>query len=119
VRVRRIAAAVDDVALFCERSLLREAIRAVQLVEVVRDQRALCVVPGTAADSIAGVDRGLSARRVRTQIGVPHVSATSHRAGARLADLIRTRQSAEVRAISGAGAGDKETHRSGIRRRHR
>src|SRR4051794_28719728 len=57
VAVRRVAAAVDDIALFVERGVLGDAVLvAVEGGDVVGDLLALGIVPRTAADAVLGVD---------------------------------------------------------------
>src|SRR4051812_3579237 len=66
VLVWRVAAAVDDPALFGEGGLLGDLVGvAMQLGDTSRDQLALGIVPGPAADPVFGVDAG------GAEIGVP------------------------------------------------
>src|SRR5216684_3941874 len=62
--VRLVAAAVDDFALFAECGLLGQIVRAMQLGDILGDDRALGILPRPLADAVAGVDRGLAARRL-------------------------------------------------------
>ena len=80
VLVRRVAAAVDDLALFGERGLLGEVVGAVQLRDVLGDDDALGVLPRAAADAILGVDG--AARPCVLQVGVPRLAAAPPAAAA-------------------------------------
>src|ERR1700752_1446934 len=66
------------VALFGELCLPGEIVLVgMQVVDVLRDANALDVDPGTVADTVAGVDRGLTARRGRAEIRTPRAIACS------------------------------------------
>src|SRR5712664_1885395 len=78
VHVRRIAAPVDRLTFFSQGGLLGDVVLAVQLSQILRDDDALGVLPGTAADTVARVDRAGS---LGAQIRVPglffHDTATT------------------------------------------
>ena len=74
VPVRRVAAAVDHLALLGQRGLLADlVVGAVQIVDVLRDHLALGVLPRAVADAVAGVDGCPGA--LRAQIGAPGLAA--------------------------------------------
>src|SRR3954454_5553669 len=76
VPVRRVAAAVDDLALLAERGLLGEIVgRAVQLGDVLGDHRALGILPRSLADAIFGVDGRLAVGGLRREIRPPALRA--------------------------------------------
>src|SRR5438093_1131239 len=57
VHVRRVIDAVDRLALLGERGLLREVVVGrVQLLDALRDDHALGVLPRSAADAVACID---------------------------------------------------------------
>src|SRR2546426_3346447 len=107
VHVRRIAAPVDHLTLLGQRRLLADVVLAVQLGYVLRDDDALGVLPGTAADAVSRVDRAGS---LGAQIRVPGLGARARGPTEQLAPLVRPGEAAEVPALSGAGAGDEEAH---------
>src|SRR5436305_2074980 len=106
--VRRVAAAVDDLALFAERSLLGEVVGAMQLAEILGDHHALGVLPRTLADAVARVLRGLAVGGLRRQIRAPGFRARARRLRQRLAIIVGARKAAEIAAIADAGAGDEK-----------
>src|SRR5882724_6203019 len=106
VHVRRVAAPVHGRALLGQRGLLADVVLAVQLGKIVRDDDALGVLPGTAADAVACVDGAGAA--LSAQIRMPGLGAGARRGAEQLAELVRADDSAEVAALSGAGARDEE-----------
>ena len=69
VPVRRIAAAVDRLALLVQRGLLGQVVAvAVQIGDALGDHRALGVLPRAVADAILGVH---GVRALRAEIGAP------------------------------------------------
>src|SRR5262245_1690676 len=70
VLVGRVAAALDHLALLVQRRLLVDlGVVAMQILDVLRDHHALGIVPGTAADAIARIDRRGARRRKVAEIG--------------------------------------------------
>ncbi len=61
--VGRIAAAVDDLALFRQRGLLGQVVRAVQFGDVLGDGYAFGVHPRPFANAVASVHRSGALRR--------------------------------------------------------
>src|SRR5207244_9043203 len=102
VHVRRIAAAVDRLALLGEGGLLVDVVLAVQLRQIFRDDEALGVEPGPATDAVAGVDR---AGALRAQIRPPGLGPRAGRRAQELTLLVRPGRPAAVPALSGADAG--------------
>src|SRR5262245_47505790 len=77
---RRVATAVDHVALFAERGLLAElVVGAVQVVDVLRHHVSLGIAPRAGPDAVAGIDGLPAARRLRAQIGAPGLAAGAGR----------------------------------------
>ena len=78
----------------------------VKLRQVVGDQRAARVVPGTRADAIAGVHGR------RRQIRVPRLGAQGrrHRRRQRLAKGVRAVETVEIATVGHPPAGHEETH---------
>src|SRR2546428_8804659 len=101
VHVRRIAAPVDHLTLFGQGGLLGDVVLAVQLSQILRDDDALGVLPGTAADAVARVD---GAGALCAQIRVPGLGARARGPTDQLAPLVRPRETPDVPSISGAGA---------------
>src|SRR5262249_26534168 len=105
VRVRRVAAPVDGVALLGERGLLVDVVRAVELGEVLGDDDALGVLPGPCADAVARID---GAGALRAQIRLPGLGARARRRAEQLTELVGTREPAAIAALAGALARDEE-----------
>src|ERR1700760_115579 len=101
--VRRVAAAVDDVALFAERGLLAQIVGgAVQISDILRDHDALRVLPWSLADAVARVDRGLAVGFLGREVGMPALHAGSIEArGLRqfLAMVVGASDAAEIGAV--------------------
>src|SRR5580693_1248986 len=108
--VGRVAAAIDDVAFFGKRGLLGQVILAMQLRDILGDDDALGIGPGTFADAIAGIGRRLAVSGLRAQISMPGVAAGAGGLRELLAVLIGAGKAAEIGAIAGADAGDEECH---------
>src|SRR6185436_99275 len=72
VHVRRVAPAVDRLALLGQRRLLGDVVLAVQLGHVLGDDGSLGVLPGTSTDAVTRVD---GAGALRAQVGVPGLAA--------------------------------------------
>jgi hypothetical protein len=110
VHVGCVAAAVDHRAVLGQCGLFGEHVRAMQFVEVARDERSLGIVPGPMPDAVAGVDGGRSGDRLRAQIGVPGAPTRSNRRGEGLAVRIGAGEPAQIAALAGAGAGKEKAH---------
>ena len=120
VAVRRIAAAVDDLAFLAQRSLLGEIVRpAVQLGDVLGDDDALGVPPRAFADAVARVHRRLAVGGLRRQISAPDLGTCASRLGQGLAMPVGTSKAAEIAALAGAVAGEEEAHVRAVSRRSR
>src|SRR6478735_6283587 len=114
VHVRRVATAVDDIALLGERGLLGEVVRAMQLGHAVGDDDALGVAPRAGADAVARVDGGLAAGcRLRAEVGAPGLVARAGRGRERAAQAVGTGEPAEVGAATRARARDEEAQAGG------
>src|SRR5215213_5124733 len=127
VTVRCVAAAAHRLSLLRERVLLRQLVLvAVKIRDAGRHNHALDVRPGSGADAVARIHRGLTAGGGGTQIGVPRARTRAGCGGKLLAMRVGPRQPAEVRALSRACARDEEAslwrlrlcEMSGERRRH-
>src|SRR5262249_60584989 len=109
VKVRRVADAGDHRAPLGQRHLHSElVVVAVQVVDVLRDDLALEVLPGALADAVAGIDRGLAARLLGAQVRPPGLAAGAGGIRQGLALAIRALEAAEIRALAGSRAGDEE-----------
>jgi hypothetical protein len=76
--VGRIADASDDRASFGQRILKTElVIVAVKIVDVLRNDHALEVLPGAGPDAIARIDGRLAVGGLRAQIGTPGFAAST------------------------------------------
>ncbi len=107
--VRRIAAAVGDLALLRQRGLFCQIVGAVQLGDVLGDDNAFCVLPRPLADAIARIDRGLAVDGLGREIGAPGFCSGASGLRQRLAGVVGTRETAEIGAVANARRGDKET----------
>src|SRR3989442_2447228 len=106
VHIRRVATPVDHLTLLGQRRLLADVVLAVQLGHVPGDDDALGVDPGALTDAVARVDR---AGTLRAQIRVPGLARPARRLRQHLTDPVRTGETAEVAALSRAGARDENT----------
>jgi hypothetical protein len=87
----------------------------VQVGDIAGDHHAVEVVPGSLADPIARVDRGLAGARLRAEIGAPGAVARADGLGKLLAVRIGARQPAEIAPIADRLARDEERHRHAAR----
>src|SRR5262249_47243998 len=109
VTVWRVAAAVDHLALFGKRSLLRKVVVwAMQIGRVLCDRHTLGILPRTLANAITRIDRGLTVSSLRREIGAPGFCADACRLRQRLAMLVGAGEPAKIGAVADADAGDKE-----------
>src|SRR5215218_9721968 len=109
--VRREADARNNEAALAHRVLgVQLVIGAVQIVDAGRDHGPLEVLPRAVADAAARIDRGLAVSGLRAEIGPPGLAARAVARGERLAVLVGTLDAAEVGALSGPRASDKERH---------
>src|SRR6185503_17116120 len=116
VNVGRVARSVDDLALFVQSDGLPDVVAvtlrvAMQLIDVRRDDDALRVVPGTAADAVARVDGQRRACGSLAEIRAPGPAARTGGLRQRLTVLVGARQATQVRAIAEAHTADEEAHR--------
>src|SRR5947208_17198760 len=118
VAVRRVAAAVDDIALFAQCSLLAEIVAgAVEVGDVFGDHGALGVLPGSLADAVARIHGGLAVGGLRRQIRAPDLwSAGTCGLRQRLTVIVGAGEATEIAAIADAVAGQEETGVGRLRR---
>src|SRR5262245_53643822 len=115
MRVRRVATTVHHRALLRQAVLLRQlVVVAVQVIDARRNDDALRIHPRTLADAITRVDGLVRSFCLLTEIRVPGLATDTRSFCQPLAVAIGTGESAELRAVTVAGAGDEETH--GLRR---
>ena len=107
--VRRVAAAVDDLALFAQCGLLGEIVGAVQLGDVLGDHHALGILPRPLADAVARIHGGLAVGGLGREIGAPGLGAGARGLRQRLAVIVGAGETAEIGAVADADAGDEET----------
>src|SRR6266446_5048580 len=86
-----------------------------QLVDILGDRHALAVLPGSASDAVARVDRRLAVGGLRAEVGVPGMAAGTDCLGELLAQPVGAGEAAEIATLAGAGAGDKK-RRAGLLR---
>jgi hypothetical protein len=109
VFVRRIAAAVHDLAFFGDRVFLAQlVVVAVEIGDAVGDLHALRVEPRAGADAVFGVDAGLAGRRRGAEIRAPRAAARAGGGRERLAILVGAFKPAEIGALTRIGARDEE-----------
>src|SRR6202035_3927821 len=84
-----VAPAIDDVAFFGKRSLLGQVILGMQLRDILGDDDALGIGPGTFADAIACIGRRLAVGGLRAQISVPGMAGGTGGLREVLATLVR------------------------------
>src|SRR5690606_8047614 len=110
VHVRRVAAAVDLLALLAERRFLAEIIvLAMQVLDALGDHHALGVEPRPAADPVARV-HGLAALGRRAEVCAPRLAAGADGLRELLAMRVRAFETAEVGAVAWTFARDEEAH---------
>src|SRR5262245_3563391 len=123
---RRIADAVNDLSMLVACGLLEQIVAAlrlnqsiaVKLAQIRRDNGVLRrpqlrerpVEPRSGANTITRVDGGLSGASLRTEIGVPGMSARTDSRRKCLAVRVGARKSAKVSAFAHADAGDEKGH---------
>src|SRR4030095_12462799 len=117
VLVRRCAAVGDDLTFFSQRSLLVEIVGAVKLSNVLGDDDAIRVLPGSLADAVLRVHGGGATGSLRAEISMPGLRPRPRRCGKRLAMLVGTFEPAEIGALARSNAGDKKSHRRRLRLR--
>src|SRR5207244_596144 len=118
VAVRRVAAAVDHLALLGKRGLLGEIVaRAVQVGDILGDDCALGVLPRALADAVLRIHRWLAIGRLRGEIGAPDLRRAEPR-GLRqcLTMIIGASQTTEIAPVADAVAGEEETGPGRLRR---
>src|SRR5262245_27597467 len=111
VRIWIVSTAIDRRPFFGKRVLLAKLVLvAVQIVDILRNDNALRVLPGTLADAIASVHSRLIPRCACAQVRPPRFVAGSSRCSELLTDRVSTGQAAQVRAIARSSARDEEAH---------
>jgi hypothetical protein len=109
--VRCIADAGDYQAAFRQRRLGTEfVIVTVKVIHVLRDHFALEILPGTAANAIARIDRRLIVCRLGAQIRVPRPRACTSPLRKLLALTVGSLKTADIRTLPGTGARHKKGH---------
>lgn len=111
VAVDLVAKARDDFALLGQRGFLANlGIGTVEVGHAGGNDHALGVAPRAVADAVARIEGRLSVQRCIAQVGAPGLVACAHACGQRLAVAVGPGQPAQVAALAGVGAGDKEAH---------
>src|SRR5262249_30239284 len=120
VTVRRVANAVDHLALLGKRGLLGEVVAcAVQVSDVLGNDDAFRVLPGPLADAVLRVHRRLAVGRLRRKIGAPGFRPRPRGLRQRLAMTVGAGNAAEIAALARAVAGQEEAGAGGLRRGRR
>src|SRR5688572_28169446 len=118
VHVGLVAATVYFVPFLCERGVLVDlVVRTVQVVDIARDDDALCILPRTFADAVARMDGELIAPIALAQVRAPRAEPCPRRRCQRLAVLVGSRKTAEIGAIAVADARHEKGH-LGLLREH-
>src|SRR5215475_9630482 len=111
VGIRIVSTAIHWRPFFGKRVLLAKLVLvAVQIVNILRNDNALRVLPGTLADAIASVHGRLIPGCACAQVCPPGFVARSCRCSELLTDRVSTGQAAEVRAIARSSARDEEAY---------
>ena len=97
VHVEAVATTLDHLALLGESRLFREVVGAVQSVNVLGDDLALGVLPGTSPDAVPRVDGTLT---LGTEIRPPLLVPSSRRGRKGLAMPVRAFEAAEIRTLA-------------------
>src|SRR3954468_17114932 len=119
VAVGRFGAAVHRLALLVKGGLLADLIvGAVEIIDVLRDGLALCILPRSGTDAIARIDRLRAATRLGAQIGAPGLAAGPAGLRQLLAEPVGTFEPTEVGTLAWAGAGEEKRHCAGLLRLH-
>src|SRR6185437_10555059 len=101
----------DPAAVLGQRCVHGELIViAVQIIDVLRDDLALEILPRTGADAVAGVDRCLAVAGLRAQVGAPGLVAGAGSGGHLLTVAIGPFEAAKIGAMPRSDAGHKERH---------
>src|SRR5262245_27338499 len=115
VTVRRIAGAVDHLALLGKRGLLAEIVAgAVQVGDVLGDDDAFGVLPRALADAVLCIDSRLAVGCLCREIGVPGLCACAGGLRQRLAVPVGSRNAAEIAALARAVACQEEAGVGGL-----
>ena len=109
--VRSKAHAGNDLASLGQRRVHGKRIAvAVQIVDALGDGFALEILPRTVADAVARIDRRLTVGGLSAEIGAPGLSARAVALRQLQAKRIGAFQAAEIGALAGPVADDKECH---------
>jgi len=116
VLVRLVAGPLHRLALFAQgRGPAQVAAKAgaiqriaMQMFEIARHHGALGVMPGAAADPVAGMDRRLAIDCLGAEIGAPGPATGPRRTGQRLAMRIGTGETTQVGPLAETGTGDEK-----------
>src|SRR6266699_1308274 len=109
--VRCKAYARNDLAPLGQRRVhAKLVIVAVQIVDGLSDDFALEILPRTVANAVTRIDGRLSVGTLGAQIGAPGFSSRAMTLRQLLTILVGTFKAAEIGALAGPHAGDKERH---------
>src|SRR5258707_901466 len=101
VLVRRIAAALDHLALLSQSRLLVDVVvLGMQVAHALRHYHALGVAPRTLPDAAARVYASVASRQCRAQVRAPVRVLGARRLGERVAVRIGALQAAEIGAVA-------------------
>lgn len=106
-----IPTSVDKLAIFVERRRLQNIRANMQLIQIIRDQDAFGIVPGTGADAIACRDTTLSLL-LGAKIGTLCLAFDSCRFCQRYTMSVGTFEAAKISAIARPLACDEKAHAS-------
>jgi len=83
----------------------------VEIGDAAGDHHAFGVVPGTDADPVTGVDRGVTGGPVLAQVRVPRLGTGTRCGRQHLAMAIGAKQAAEIAPLAGTCTGHEKAHR--------
>src|SRR5262245_22418526 len=109
--VRCKAHARNDLAPLSQRRVhAKLVIVAVQIIDVLSDDFALEILPRAVANAVTRIDRRLAVGSLGAQIGVPGFSSRAVALCQFLTMPVPAFKTAEIGALAGPDAGDKERH---------
>src|SRR5215217_4175637 len=94
VPVRAVSVTIDSPALFGQRRLLVDVVRAMQLSGIFGDHRALGILPWSLADAVAGVDGRRPVGGLGREISAPGSGAGASPLCQRLTVIVGARKTA-------------------------
>ena len=110
VAVRTVAPAINNLAFFIQGCFFAEIVIPVQFVNIIGDDNAHGIMPGTRADAIASIDCYLIILSLSAQISTPGTVSGANGRSQGLAISVGAGQAAQISAITGNAAGNEKPH---------